>query len=208
MTGVDQLRVALTGGVGSGKSSLGRALADCGAVRFDADVVAREVVEPHTIGLAAVVQRFGHDVLNGDGTLDRSALAAVAFAHDSARRDLNAILHPLIALRSSELMDGAPNDAIIVYEIPLLAESGSRAGFDVVVVVQTPLGLRLTRLAERGLSEPDARARIATQANDEQRRAMADELVVNDGSPSQLQAEARRLWSRLEKRRISRAFGS
>lgn len=188
-----QLRVAVTGGVGSGKSALGTVLAEFGAVRIDADVLAREVVEPGTPGLAAVVGRFGSSVIR-DGQLDRAALAAVVFADPRARADLNAITHPLVGLRSRELMDAAPPGAVIVYELPLLVENGRSGDFDAVVVVEAPLAVRLDRLAARGLDEAAARARIAAQATDAQRRSIADFVVSNAGSPDDLRAAAHALW--------------
>ncbi len=194
------LRVGLTGGVGSGKSALGAALRARGATVIDADVVAREVVEPGTAGLAAVVERFGPGVLTPDGALDRAALAGIVFGDPEALKDLNGIVHPLVGARSAELMAAAP-PGIVVYEVPLLVESGRpRVDFDLVVVVETPLALRLERLSARGLTEADARARIAAQGTDEQRRAVADELVVNDGSRADLEAAADALWQRLRAR--------
>lgn len=196
-----QLRVALTGGVGSGKSTVGDLLAALGAVRIDADRVAREVVAAGTPGLAAVVARFGAGVLTAEGALDRPALAAIVFDDDAARADLNAIIHPLVWQRSTELMDAAAADALVVYEVPLLAESGRADQFDAVVVVEAPLELRLARLAERGLPEQQGRSRIAAQANDEQRRAVADEIVVNDSNRDDLARVVRALWDRLLRRR-------
>ena len=195
------MRVALTGGLGSGKSTVADLLAEQGAYRIDADVLAREVVAMGTPGLAAVVARFGPQVQAADGSLDRAALASVVFADEAARADLNAITHPLVGARSQLLMAQAPPDAVVVYEIPLLAETGRGAEFDVVVVVEAPLGLRLQRLADRGLDEPQARARIAAQASDEQRRAIADEIIVNDAGRAHLAEVVRELWGRLVERR-------
>ena len=196
-----QLRVALTGGVGSGKSTVGDLLADLGAVRIDADQVAREVVAAGTPGLSAVVARFGDDVLGANGELDRAALAAVVFDDDAARADLNAIIHPLVAQRSSDLMAAAAPDAVIVYEVPLLAETGRSGEFAAVVVVEATLELRLARLAARGLPEAQARSRIAAQASDEQRRQIADYVVTNDSDRSDLVPAVRALWQWLLQRR-------
>ena len=192
-----QLRVALTGGLGSGKSTVGDLLADLGAFRIDADVIAREVVAVGTPGLARISERFGPQVLAADGSLDRAALASVVFADESSRADLNAITHPLVAARSHELMASAGPGAIVVYEIPLLAETGRGAEFDVVTVVEAPLVLRLERLAGRGFDEPQARARISAQASDEQRRAIADEIIQNDGDRTALADAVHALWDRL-----------
>jgi dephospho-CoA kinase len=192
--------VALTGGVGSGKSTVGRMLADRGAVVIDADAIAREVVEPGTPGLEAVLARFGHDVLSADGTLDRAALAAIVFNDEQARLDLNAVVHPLIGARTVELMQAAPPSAILVHDIPLLVEGNLAAGFDVVVVVEADVRTRLDRLEARGLPEADARARMATQATDEQRRGVAHEIVNNDRDLESLRADVEELWHRLEAR--------
>lgn len=189
--------MALTGGVGAGKSVLGAALEALGAVRIDADDVAREVVAPGTPGLRAVVKRFGSSVLQADGALDRAAVARLIFADNDARRDLNAIVHPLVRRRSAERMDATPPGAIVVYEIPLLAETGRAEEFDVVVVVESEPSRRMHRLIERGLSEADARARMAAQATDEQRQAIADEVISNNGSIVDLRDAARSLWNRL-----------
>ena len=196
-----QLRVALTGGVGSGKSTVGDLLAEHGAYRIDADVVAREVVAPGRPGLAQIAARFGADVLDPDGALDRSALASIVFADEAARADLDAITHPLVAERSHELMAAAGPGAIVVYEIPLLAESGRVGEFDVVVVVETPADERVRRLRSRGMDEAQARARISAQATDEQRRAIADEVVTNAGTRSELSDDVQLLWRRLARRR-------
>jgi dephospho-CoA kinase len=193
-----QLRVALTGGVGAGKSELGRALAQLGAVRIDADAVAREVVSPGSPGLDQVSAAFGTAVLDESGALDRAAMAALVFTDPDARQRLNAITHPLVARRSEELMAAAGPGAVVVYEIPLLAETGRRDDFDLVVVVEAPVADRLARLAKRGLTEAQARQRIAAQASDEQRRAIADEVVHNKGDLAALHEAARCLWQRLE----------
>jgi dephospho-CoA kinase len=196
-----RLRVALGGGVGSGKSTLGAQLAALGAYRIDADQLARDVVEPGSPGLSAVVERFGADILDSAGRLDRPALAAVVFADDQARADLNAILHPRIAELSRQKMDAAPEDAVIVYEIPLLNEGRLKQDFDVVVVVETPMPLRLSRLAGRGMDEAAARARMAAQASDSTLRGLADEVIVNDGDAAALAQKAQSLWERLLDRR-------
>ncbi len=192
--------VGLTGGVGSGKSTVAALLAERGAVVIDADAIAREVVEAGTPGLDAVVGRFGRDVLAVDGSLDRAALASIVFTDETARADLNAIVHPLVGARSAELAAAAPADAIVVYDVPLLVEGGLAAQFDVVVVVGADPDTRFTRLARRGLPEAQARARMAAQASDEQRRAVADEVLTNDGSRAELAAQVGALWLRLKTR--------
>jgi dephospho-CoA kinase len=195
------MRVGLTGGVGSGKSTVAALLAEHGAVVVDADAIAREVVAPGTPGLAAVLARFGAAVTAPDGSLDRPALAAIVFNDESARLDLNAIVHPLIGARTAELMAAAPADAIVVHDIPLLVEGNLAEAFDAVVVVEADPQTRLQRLELRGLSADDARARMAAQASDEQRRAVADEVIGNDGDLDALRVEVDELWKRLEQRR-------
>lgn len=191
------MRVGLTGGVGSGKSTVSARLASHGAIVIDADALAREVVQPGTPGLAAVVERFGDSVLAPDGTLDRPKLASIVFSDEQARADLNAIVHPLVGARTAEAMAAAPPDAVLVYDVPLLVESNMAAGFDVVVVVLADPEIRVQRLAGRGMPEADARARIAAQASDDQRRAVADEVLDNNGSRAALEAAVDALWGRL-----------
>jgi dephospho-CoA kinase len=191
------VRVGLTGGVGAGKSTVAALLAAHGAVVIDADAIAREVVEPGTPGFAAVVSAFGAEVVGPDGRLDRPRLAALVFADDAARARLNAIVHPLVGQRMAELSAAAAPDAIVVHDVPLLVENGLAGGFDRVVVVQADPAHRLARLAARGMAEQDARERMAAQASDEQRRAVADELIVNDGSREDLAAQVDAVWQRL-----------
>jgi dephospho-CoA kinase len=190
------VRVGLSGGVGSGKSTVAAMLAERGAVVIDADAIAREVVEPGTPGYAAVVAEFG-DAVVADGRLDRAALAKIVFNDDNARARLNAIVHPLVGARTAALMAATPPDAVVVYDVPLLVESGLAEGFDKVVIVLAPQEVRLERLAARGMPEDDARARMAKQADDDERRAVADEIVVNDGTREHLQAQVDAVWERL-----------
>ncbi|MGY1743391.1 MULTISPECIES: dephospho-CoA kinase [unclassified Blastococcus] len=191
------LRIGLTGGIGSGKSTVSRLLAERGAVVVDADAIAREVVEPGTPGLAAVVAAFGDSVLTPEGALDRPALGAVVFADAQARERLNAIVHPLVRERAAELAAAVPADGVVVHDVPLLVESGQGRGgaHDLVLVVETDLGTRLARLVRRGMTEDDARARIAVQATDEQRRAVADVVLDNSGTPEELAAQVDRFWA-------------
>jgi len=196
------MNVAVTGGIGSGKSAVAARLGAHGAVVVDADRIAREVVEPGTPGLAAVVAEFGPGVLTPDGALDRAGVAAIVFADPARRAALEAIVHPLVARRSAELLAAAPEGAVVVYDVPLLAESAGtgrdrRGEFDEVVVVEAPLETRVARLVARGLTEADARARIVAQASDEQRRAIADHVIVNDGDLAALDAAVDRLWAAL-----------
>jgi len=189
------LRIGLTGGIGAGKSALSATFAQCGAIIVDGDVIAREVVEPGTEGLASLVEAFGKDILLPDGSLDRPALAAKAFRDDAARGVLNGIVHPLVGRRRSEIIAAVSEDAVVVEDIPLLVESGMAPLFPLVVVVHADVEVRVRRLVEqRGMSEEDARARIAAQADDEQRRAVADVWLDNSGSPGELERRARDVW--------------
>jgi dephospho-CoA kinase len=190
------LRIGLTGGIGAGKSAVSAAFAQCGAIIVDGDVIAREVVQPGTAGLAALVEAFGQDILLPDGSLDRPALAAKAFRDDEARKKLNGIVHPLVGKRRSEIIAAVAEDAVVVEDIPLLVESGMAPLFPLVVVVHADAEMRVRRLVgQRGMSEEDARARIAAQADDEQRRAVADVWLDNSGSPAELERRAHDVWN-------------
>ncbi|MGI5505809.1 dephospho-CoA kinase [Lentzea sp. CA-135723] len=188
------LRVGLTGGIGSGKSTVARLLAANGAVVIDADKLAREVLEPGSEGLAEVVEAFGEDVLNTDGTLDRAALAAKAFATEEARQTLNGITHPRIGALTGQRMAEAPADAVVVHDIPLLVERDIAAVYHLVIVVYADEETRLERLVgSRGMDRQDAGNRIAAQATDEQRRAVADVWLDNSGEVP----DVTNLWDRL-----------
>lgn len=192
------LKVGLTGGIGSGKSEVSRRLVSLGAVLVDADAVAREVVEPGTPGLAAVVEEFGEDILRPDGTLDRDRLGSIVFADDARRESLNAIVHPLVGRRMQELVEDAPEDAVVVYDVPLLAENHLAGLYDMVVVVDTPVEEQVRRLTElRGMTEEAARARIAAQATRERRRAVADRVIDNSGTLESLTAQVDKVWAEL-----------
>jgi dephospho-CoA kinase len=189
------LRVGLTGGIGAGKSTVARRLVALGAVLVDADRIARQVVEPGTPGFEAVVAEFGPSVVGRDGSLDRSALGRIVFADESRREALNAIVHPLVGECRDELIAAAPADAVVVEDIPLLVENRLAAGFHLVLVVDAPAEERIRRLiADRGMSEDDARARIRSQADDAARRAAADVFLDNRGSPEEVLSEVDRIW--------------
>ncbi|MEV6244563.1 dephospho-CoA kinase [Lentzea sp. NPDC051838] len=188
------LRVGLTGGIGSGKSTVARLLAENGALIIDADKLAREVLEPGTDGLKEVVKAFGADVLNEDGTLNRAALAAKAFAGEDARQTLNGITHPRIGALTGQRMAEAPEDAIVVHDIPLLVERDIAAAYHLVIVVYADAETRLQRLvSSRGMDRQDAENRIRAQATDEQRRAVADVWLDNSGEVPDVTT----LWDRL-----------
>jgi dephospho-CoA kinase len=194
------LTVGLTGGIGSGKSEVARLLAARGAVVVDADALAREVVEPGTPGLAAVVAEFGPALVDAGGALDRAALGRLVFADPDALRRLEAIVHPLVGERAAELMAAAAHGSVVVYDVPLLVENGLGPGYDVVVVVDAADDVRLARLAVRGLAEADARARMANQATRDDRLAAADLVIRNDGSLADLAAQVDALWADLSRR--------
>ena len=192
------LRVGLTGGIGSGKSEVARALVARGAVLIDSDALAREVVEPGTPGLAAVVAEFGPEVLRPDGSLDRDRVASIVFADADALARLNAIVHPLVGAAAARRLAGVSPDAIVVHDVPLLVEVGMQAAFDLVVVVATEPETQLQRLVElRGMAEDDARARLAAQLPVAAKIAAADEVIRNDGSLKELQEQVEALWERL-----------
>ncbi len=193
------LLVGLTGGIGAGKSTVAEMLTERGAILIDGDLIARQVVEPGQPALAAIVERFGPDVLAADGTLDRPALAAKAFASEEDRKDLEAITHPAIGAEFIRLMQEAPPDGIVVNDVPLLVEAGKVAerGYEHVIVVEAPRDLRLDRLESRGLTRADAEARMAAQATDEERRAIATHLLDNGGDRAHLEAQVGRLWTEL-----------
>lgn len=190
------LRVGLTGGIGAGKSTVAGRLAEHGALLIDADAIAREVVEPGTPGLAAIAAEFGEGVLTEDGALDRPAMAQRVFNDDAARARLNGIMHPLVAERTGELVSGAAEDAIVVHDVPLLVENGLAPSYHLVLIVDAPVDVRVQRLTgARGMPEADARARIATQADEAQRRAAADVWLDNSGPQSDVETEVDALWA-------------
>jgi dephospho-CoA kinase len=197
------LVVGLTGGVGAGKSTVADLLAAHGAVVIDADVIARAVVEPGTEGFAQVMDAFGDEVLYHDGSLDRKALAALVFRDPEARAELEAIVHPLVR-RQSDLMTAlADDDAIVVHDVPLLAETGRTEGYDVIVVVDAPETVRTERLLlSRGWNRASAQARMDAQASREDRLAIADEVIVNDGDLDGLERQVDALWERLQERAV------
>lgn len=186
--------VAVTGGMGAGKSTVARMLAELGAEVVDSDAVARAVVEPGTPGLAAVVHAFGAGVLAEDGSLDRAVLAEIIFADEAARTRLEGIIHPLVRAEFGRRRDAAAPDTVVVNDIPLLRDANEAAAFDRVVTVTADTDLRVQRLAGRGVAEDDARARIAAQPSDEDRAPFTDHWIVNDGDADHLRAQVGRLW--------------
>ncbi len=192
------MRVGLTGGVASGKSTVSGMLAELGAVVIDADQLAREVVERGTPGLAQVVAEFGEELLTPDGDLDRPAMGRLVFADEERRRRLESIVHPLVFERYAEIEGSAPADAVVVHDIPLLAESGRADTFDEVVVVDVPPEVQVARMVgDRGWTEEEARSRIAAQATREQRLAIATIVVDNSGTLDDLRVRVIEVWERL-----------
>jgi dephospho-CoA kinase len=194
------MRVGLTGGIGAGKSTVSRMLADRGAVVIDGDQIARDLVVPGEPALAAIVDRFGPDVLLPDGQLDRGGLAAIVFPDPEALAALDAIMHPRIAQRAADMIEAAERagTSIVVYDMPLLVENGSADDFDLVVVVHAPIEVRLARLAVRGVPVADARERMSRQASDAERAEVASILIDNGGDEEQLIAQVDRAWYLLQ----------
>jgi dephospho-CoA kinase len=199
------LLVGLTGGIGSGKSTVARLLEDRGAVVFDADLLAREAVEPGTPGHAAVIERFGADVLAPGGELDREALASIVFADPSARRDLEQIVHPEVRRLFAEGSEAyRDTDRVVVFSAPLLVESGMHTAFEILVVVSATVATQIERLMrQRGMSEASIRARIDAQAPLEDKAAVADFLVDNEGTIDELVSQIERLWNELSARVVA-----
>jgi dephospho-CoA kinase len=195
------LKVGLTGGIGAGKSEVSRLLVECGAVLIDADRIAREVVAPGTPGLAAVVVAVGGGVRAEDGSLDRPKLGSIVFADAEKLAVLNAIVHPLVGARSRELETAAPEDAVVVHDVPLLTENGLAPLYDVVIVVDAPPETQLDRLVRlRGMTEEDARARMAAQATREKRREIADVVIDNDVPLADLERRVQDVGAHLARR--------
>ena len=192
------MRVGLTGGVASGKSTVSAILDELGAVVIDADLLAREAVAPGTAGLAAVVAAFGEGVLAADGTLDRPAVGAIVFADEGQRRTLEGIIHPRVRARAAEIEAEAPPGAVVVHDIPLLTETGQAGSFDAVVVVDVPVATQLDRMVElRGLSRQEAESRVAAQAPREERLSIATYVVDNTGTLEELRDRVAEVYADL-----------
>ncbi|GAA4366110.1 dephospho-CoA kinase [Nocardioides caricicola] len=192
------MRVGLTGGIGSGKSTVAAILAELGAVVIDADRLAREVVAKGTPGLEQVVAAFGPEILTPEGDMDRAKVGEIVFNDEARRKVLEGIVHPLVFERYAELEASAPKDGVVIHDIPLLAESGRADTFDAVVVVDVPAEVQVERLArDRGMSREDAEARIAAQATREQRRAIATYVIDNTGTREDLRQRVTEVFERL-----------
>lgn len=192
-------RIALTGGIASGKSFVADEFAARGASIIDSDVLAREVVEPGTAGLARIVERFGPDMLDGEGKLDRARLGELVFSNEEARQQLNSIVHPLVRERAASLEAAAPEGTVVIHVIPLLVETGLDRGFDRIIVVDVPVQVQLDRLRRRnGLSVGEAQARISAQATREERAAVASYFIDNSGERHETAAQVDRVWAQLQ----------
>jgi dephospho-CoA kinase len=190
--------IGLTGGIGSGKSTIARRLEKLGARVIDADVVSREVVEPGQPALASIVAIFGADVLNADGTLNRARLGDIVFTNKEAREKLNNIVHPAVRERSLKLFAEAENHEVVIYDVPLLVESENSYSFEHIIVASAPEEIRIERLMEhRGMTESEARARIESQASEEARLTLADTVIDTSGSLEDTYSQVDRFWAEI-----------
>lgn len=187
------LKVAVTGGIGSGKSAVGEILEELGAVIIDSDELARTVIERGNSGYDQVLAAFGDEVLTS-GEIDRAKLAGLVFSDPELRKKLEGIIHPLVREAAEEIMKSAPSGSVVVNEIPLLFETNGAKRFDFVIAVQTPMELRIERLSQRGMKLYEIEKRIAVQASDQERASIANVIVVNDGSLDQLRSKVEELW--------------
>ena len=194
------MKVGLTGGIGAGKSTVADLFSQKGAVVIRSDELARQVIEPQTPGFQHVIDRFGKDIVNSEGYIDRAKLAQIVFQDDAALKDLENIVHPLVRSKTNELVNQHTAETIIVNEIPLLLEKKMESLFDFLVIVISSEKNRLERLAQRGLTTEQATARMAKQVSDDERRAAADFLIVNDGNLDQLEADVEKIWQTLQER--------
>jgi dephospho-CoA kinase len=194
------MKVGLTGGIGAGKSTVADLFSQKGAVVIRSDELARQVIEPQTPGFQQVIDRFGKDLVNAEGYIDRAKLAQIVFKDDAALKDLENIIHPLVRSKTNQIIDQHTSETIIVNEIPLLLEKKMESLFDFLVIVISSEKNRLERLVHRGLTAEQATARMAKQVSDEQRKAAADFLIVNDGNLDQLEADVEKIWQTLQER--------
>ena len=194
------MKVGLTGGIGAGKSTVADLFSQKGAVVIRSDELARQVIEPQTPGFQQVIDRFGKEFVNSEGYIDRAKLAQIVFQDDAALKDLENIVHPLVRSKTNQIIDQHTSETIIVNEIPLLLEKKMESLFDFLVIVISSEKNRLERLAQRGLTTEQAKARMAKQVSDDERKAAADFLIVNDGNLDQLEADVEKIWQTLQER--------
>jgi dephospho-CoA kinase len=197
------LSVALTGGIGSGKSTVAEIFEELGALVIDSDQLAREVIERGTSGYDAVLSRFGDSILK-EGEIDRSALGAIVFADEKARKDLEGIIHPLVRERSEKIASRAGDSRIVINQIPLLVETSGAKRFDFVITVEADLEIRRERLRARGMKDYEISRRISAQASDDEREAIANIVITNNGSLDELTREVERVWDSELKSRVAR----
>ena len=189
--------LGLSGGIGSGKSTVAKILSNLGAVVIDADVIAREVLEPNQAGYQKAIEVFGESILDSDLRIDRKRLAELVFQNSDELAKLEAIVHPAVIARVAQIRHSLPESTVVVYDTPLLFEKNLQGQFDKVLIVVTDSEHRKARLIERGLEITDIEARIANQATDAQRRTVADFVIENNGSPEQLQGQVTKVWQQI-----------
>ncbi len=194
------MKVGLTGGIGAGKSTVADLFSQKGAVVIRSDELARQVIEPQTPGFQQVIDRFGKDFVNSEGYIDRAKLAQIVFQDDAALKDLENIVHPLVRSKTNQIIDQHTSETIIVNEIPLLLEKKMESLFDFLVIVISSEKNRLERLSQRGLTAEQATARMSKQVSDDERKAAADFLIVNDGNLDQLEVDVEKIWQTLQER--------
>lgn len=194
------MKVGLTGGIGAGKSTVADLFSQKGAVVIRSDELARQVIEPQTPGFQQVIDRFGKEFVNSEGYIDRAKLAQVVFHDDAALKDLENIVHPLVRSKTNQIIDQHTSETIIVNEIPLLLEKKMESLFDFLVIVISSEKNRLERLSQRGLTAEQASARMSKQVSDDERKAAADFLIVNDGNLDQLEVDVEKIWQTLQER--------
>lgn len=196
------MKVGLTGGIGAGKSTVADMFSKLGAVVIRSDELSRQVIEPNTPGFQKVVSRFGIQILQENGSIDRQKLAQIVFNDETALKDLEDIVHPLVRSKTNEIMETQNREAIIVNEVPLLLEKNMQSLFDFLVIVISNEKNRLNRLQKRGISEDESIKRMKLQVDDDKRRSLADFLIVNDGNLEQLEADVSKVWQTLLERKF------
>ena len=196
------MKVGLTGGIGAGKSTVADMFSKLGAVVIRSDELARQVIEPNTPGFQKVLFRFGNQILQENGSIDRQKLAQIVFNDQNSLKDLEEIIHPLVRNKTNELIDSQTQETIVVNEVPLLLEKKMEKMFDFLVVVISSEKNRINRLQKRGISEPEAKKRMSLQVSDEARKSSADFLITNDGNVEQLEADVAKVWQALLERKF------
>lgn len=186
--------LGISGGIGSGKSTAAKMFADLGAVHIDADAIAKEVLEPGQLGYETALDQFGASILDSSGHIDRKELAKLVFNDPAKLAQLEAIVHPAVIARVTQIRESLPESTIVLYDTPLMLEKGLQEQFDKVIMVLAPVESRESRLLERGLSKPDITARMRNQVSDQERKEAADFILVNDGSLAQLRSQVEQVW--------------